>query len=87
MILTHSLIAARSFHNHEARATDYNQVMTTVDEFNKITQEMLNRGYVLVKIHAYTVDGTVQKGKILLPADTGKPFVLSIDAGPQTMNI
>ena len=34
-------------------------------------------GYVLVKIHdmAQNVDGTMQKGKILLPADK-KPFVL-----------
>lgn len=81
-VFYHSLIVdpSKAFHNDEARATDYNQVMTTVDEFNKITQEMYNRGYVLVKIHdmAQNVDGTMQKGKILLPADK-KPFVLSID--------
>ena len=81
-VFYHSLIVDpdKAFHNDEKRAVDYNQVMTTVSEFNAITQQMYERGYVLVKIHdmAQNVDGTMQKGKILLPPDK-KPFVLSID--------
>lgn len=63
----------------------YNQVMTTVDELNKIMEEMYKRGYVLVSIHDIASykkqeDGTskMEKGKIMLPE--GKiPFVLSQD--------
>lgn len=81
-VFYHSLIVdpSKAFHNDAARAEDYNQVMTTVDEFNKITQQMYEKGYVLVKLHdmATNVDGTMQKGTILLPPDK-KPFVLSID--------
>ena len=33
------------------KEADYNQVMTTIDEFNKITQEMYDRGYVMVSIY------------------------------------
>lgn len=63
----------------------YNQVMTTVDEFNKIIQQMYDRGYVLVSLHdmasfVENEDGTrtMTKGKIMLPE--GKiPFVLSQD--------
>ncbi len=59
----------------------YNQVMTTIDEFNKITQSMYEKGYVLVSLHdmcTVNEDGTVSRGKILLPPDK-KPFVLSQD--------
>jgi hypothetical protein len=64
---------------------NYNQVMTTVDEFNAIMQEMYDRGYVLVSIYdiakpVTAEDGTVtlQKQEIYLPE--GKtPFVLSQD--------
>lgn len=59
----------------------YNQVMTTVDEFNKITQIMYDKGYVLVSPHDMAVvneDGTMSRGSIKLPP--GKiPFVLSQD--------
>lgn len=59
----------------------YNQVMTTIDEFNKITQSMYEKGYVMVSLHdmcTVNEDGTVSRGKILLPPDK-KPFVLSQD--------
>ncbi|MDC7291618.1 polysaccharide deacetylase family protein [Blautia schinkii] len=59
----------------------YNQVMTTVDEFNKITQIMYDKGYVLVSPHdmaSVNEDGTMTRGRIMLPP--GKiPFVLSQD--------
>lgn len=59
----------------------YNQVMTTIDEFNKITQIMYEKGYVLVSPHDMATvneDGTMSRGKIMLPP--GKtPFVLSQD--------
>lgn len=59
----------------------YNQVMTTVDEFNKITQSMYEKGYVMVSLHdmcTVNEDGTVSRGKIMLPPDK-KAFVLSQD--------
>ncbi|MCF0133030.1 MAG: polysaccharide deacetylase [Blautia sp.] len=59
----------------------YNQYMTTIDEFNKITQIMYDKGYVMVSPHDMaTVDenGVMSRGSILLPP--GKiPFVLSQD--------
>lgn len=59
----------------------YNQVMTTIDEFNKIIESMYERGYVMVSIYDLATvneDGTMSAGEILLPE--GKiPFVLSQD--------
>ena len=59
--------------------------MTTVDEFNAITQQMYDRGYVMVSINDLvkkTVDddGTVhyEEGDIYLP-EGKKAFVLSLD--------
>lgn len=64
---------------------NYNQVMTTVDEFNAIMQEMYDRGYVLVSIYDIAKpvtqeDGSVKlvKQAIYLP-EGKKPFVLSQD--------
>ena len=63
------------------KEADYNQVMTTIDEFNKITQTMYDKGYVMVSIKDMATvneDGTMSPGEILLPE--GKiPFVLSQD--------
>lgn len=63
------------------KEADYNQVMTTIDEFNKITQTMYEKGYVMVSIKDMAkVDenGNITEGEILLPP--GKtPFVLSQD--------
>ena len=59
----------------------YNQVMTTIDEFNKIIQALYDKGYVLVSPHDMATvndDGTMSRGKIMVPE--GKiPFVLSED--------
>ena len=63
------------------KEADYNQVMTTVSEFNKIIQIMYDKGYVLVSPHDMATvndDGTMSRGKIMVPE--GKiPFVLSQD--------
>ena len=62
-----------------------NQWMTTVDEFNAITQEMYDRGFVLVSIHDLYEVTKDENGKevwkpaeILLP-EGKKAFVLSLD--------
>lgn len=77
----------RAFANqdNDPQAVSNNQWMTTVDEFNAITQEMYDRGYVMVSIHdLYEVttdeDGEEvwQPAEILLPPDK-KAFVLSLD--------
>ncbi len=63
------------------KEADYNQVMTTIDEFNKITQTMYDKGYVMVSINDMAKaddNGNITEGEILLPP--GKtPFVLSQD--------
>lgn len=63
----------------------YNQVMTTVDEFNKIMQQMYDKGWVLVDIHdiaGFVTDENGnqvwQKKSIMLPPGK-KAFVLSQD--------
>lgn len=59
----------------------YNQMMTTVSEFNKIIQSMYDKGYVLVSPHdmaKVNEDGTMSRGKIMLPPGK-KVFVLSQD--------
>lgn len=85
-IFYHSLIADTSLaFDGDQTERGYNQVMTTIDEFNKITQEMYDRGYVLVSIHdlghiEVQEDGTEKMvpGEIWLP-EGKKPFVLSQD--------
>lgn len=65
----------------DAKSGGYNQVMTTIDEFNKIIQTLYDKGYVLVSPHDMATvnkDGSMSRGKILVPE--GKiPFVLSQD--------
>lgn len=81
-IFFHSLIAdnAKVFDGDNEEA-GYNQYMTTIDEFNRIIQQMYERGYVLVSMHdmAYLDEnGVMQKGSIMLPPGK-KAFVLSVD--------
>lgn len=83
----HSLIADTSLALGPNSGTrdGYNRYMTTIEEFEKILQQMYDKGYVLVRIHDISEivvqeDGTekmVMK-EILLPE--GKiPFVMSQD--------
>ena len=63
-----------------------NAWMTTVDEFDKITQQMYDRGWVLVRMRDMVTQKTDENGNVtfeknkslLLPQDK-QPFVLSID--------
>lgn len=85
-VFYHSLIVdpALAFDGDEDEY-NYNRVMTTVEEFKKIMQEMYDRGYVLVSIHDIAhmevqADGSevMVPGEIWLPE--GKiPYVLSVD--------
>ena len=88
-IFYHSLVVDehRAFDGQgtDSQAVGNNQWMTTVDEFNAITQEMYDRGYVLVSIHdlyEVTTDENGEEkwvpGEILLP-EGKKAFVLSLD--------
>lgn len=88
-IFYHSLVVdpERCFGNQEndRQCIGNNQWMTTVYEFNKITQEMYDRGYVLVGLHdLYDIvedengNQTIQPATIMLP-EGKKAFVLSID--------
>ncbi len=81
-VFFHTLIVdpSRAFDGDSDEA-GYNQVMTTISEFNKIIETMYNKGYVLVSPHDMATvneDGSMSRGKIMLPP--GKiPFVLSQD--------
>lgn len=59
----------------------YNQVMTTIDEFDKITQSMYEKGFVLVSLEDMAKkneNGVMEAQSIMLPPGK-KPFVLSQD--------
>ena len=82
-VFYHSLVVDpdRAFANQEGdrQARGNNQWMTTVDEFNKITQTMYDKGYVLVNLHdiaKMTPDENgaahFSEGTILLPPEIGR---------------
>ena len=65
----------------DSKEAGYNQVMTTMSEFEGIMQSMYEKGYVMVSLHdmcKVNSDGTVSRGEILLPPGK-KAFVLSQD--------
>ena len=69
----------------DAAGKDFNQVMTTIPEFEAILQQMYDRGYVLVGLHDMAEiqiqeDGTEKmvKKQIMLPPGK-KAFVMSED--------
>ncbi len=84
-VFFHTLVADSEKAFSSFKKNDYNQVMTTIDEFNKIMDSMYAKGYVLVHIEdiakiVTASDGTQQMTyqPIMLPP--GKiPFVLSVD--------
>ena len=84
-IFFHSLIVDNQKAFSSDEATQYNEVMTTIPEFNEILNQMYERGFVLVTLYDMAKivdrgDGTVGMTyqPIYLPA--GKtPFVLSVD--------
>ena len=81
-VFFHTLVkdTAKAF-DGDANEAGYNQVMTTIDEFNSIISQMYEKGYVMVSVHDMCEvheDGSVSKKEIRLPV--GKiPFVLSQD--------
>ncbi|MEY8389785.1 polysaccharide deacetylase [Lachnospiraceae bacterium 45-W7] len=88
-VFYHSLVVdpELAFANQDTnpQAVGNNQWMTTIEEFNKITQTMYERGYVLVDLHDLVEETTDENGEvhfkagtIMLPPDK-KAFVLSID--------
>lgn len=86
-IFYHSLVVDpdRGFAGNDQTAAGFKQWMTTVDEFNAITQAMYDKGYVLVRLRdlveqTVDADGTVhfKEAKIMLPPGK-KAFVLSLD--------
>lgn len=86
-IFYHSLVVdpARGFAGNDSAAAGFKQWMTTVEEFNKITQNMYDNGYVLVDLHDLVNETTDENGnvrfttnQIMLP-EGKKPFVLSLD--------
>ncbi len=81
-IFFHTLIkdTARAFDGDEDEG-GYNQVMTTISEFNSIIEQMYENGYVMVSLHdlcQVNEDGTVSRREIWLPQGK-RPFVLSQD--------
>lgn len=88
-IFYHTLVVdeERAFGNQEndPQCVGNNQWMTTIDEFNAITQEMYDRGYVLVSIHdLYEVEVDENGNEVYVPAtimlpEGKKAFVLSLD--------
>lgn len=88
-IFYHTLVVdpIRCFGNQERdpQCVGNNQWMTTISEFEKITQEMYDRGYVIVSIHdLYNVvidengNEIMEPATIMLP-EGKKAFVLSLD--------
>ena len=81
-VFFHTLIkdTSKAF-DGDSKEAGYNQVMTTISEFNSIIQQMYDRGYVMVSLHdmcQVNEDGTVSRKEIRLP-EGKKPFVLSQD--------
>ena len=86
-VFYHSLVVdpQKGFFQDNSATAGFCQWMTTVDEFNRITQQMYDKGYVLVDLHDLVEETTDENGvvhmtekPIMLPE--GKiPFVLSLD--------
>lgn len=84
-IFFHSLIVdtARAFDN-DHDSSGYNMYMTTIDEFNKMMQQMYDRGYVLVSPYDIAYEVTDETGTHMVLGDIRlpegkKPFILSQD--------
>ncbi|MBO7352853.1 MAG: hypothetical protein J6U61_01195, partial [Lachnospiraceae bacterium] len=86
-LFVHSLIVDTSlaFGKGSSQPVGYNRYMTTVDEFNKMLEQMYAKGYVIVSVHdmAERVVGEDGQEKLVMKdiwLPEGKiPFVLSQD--------
>lgn len=65
-IFYHSLVVdpERGFAGNDSAAAGFKQWMTTVDEFNKITQAMYDNGYVLIDLHDMVTETTDENGTV-----------------------
>ena len=81
-VFVHSLIYDNSLaFDGDAKQDGYNLVMTTVNEFNDIIDELYKKGYVLVNLHdiaTFDSEGNLVDGHIYLP-EGKKAMVLSQD--------
>lgn len=81
-IFYHSLIVdpSKAF-DGDYKQGGYDQVMTTMNEFNQITQTMYDKGYVMVSIYdlAQMDENGVMQGKEVHLPEGKIPFVLSQD--------
>lgn len=84
-VFFHSLVVDSELAFSSYKSSDYNQVMTTLEEFQAIMESMYEKGYVLISLHKIArmelqEDGTEQmvQQEIWLPRGK-KPFVLSED--------
>lgn len=87
-IFYHSLVVdpERGFAGDNSLAAGFKQWMTTVDEFNKITQAMYDNGYVLVRLRDLVTQTTDANGNVHFVPNTElklpqgkKAFVMSMD--------
>lgn len=87
-IFYHSLIVEPElgFAGNDSIAAGFKQWMTTIDEFNKITQTMYDNGYVLVSLRDLVVETTDDNGEVhftpnenLMLPEGKKAYVLSLD--------
>ena len=87
-IFYHSLVVdpERGFAGDDSLAAGFKQWMTTVDEFNKITQAMYDNGYVLVRLRDLVTQTTDANGNVHFVPNTElklpqgkKAFVMSMD--------
>lgn len=84
-IFFHTLVADTEKAWNSYSGADYNEVMTTISEFNKIMQIMYDEGYVLVHLSDIAkivkqADGTEKMTFQPIYLPKGKvPFVLSVD--------
>jgi len=86
-IFYHSLVVdpERCFNVNDFQGRGNYEWMTTISEFNKITQEMYDRGYVIVSIHdLYRYETDENGNRIMVENDIYLPegkkaFVLSFD--------
>ena len=86
-IFYHTLVVdpSKAFNPDLDGYAGWQQWMTTVSEFDEITQEMYDRGYVLVSIHDLINKKTNEDGSVTIESNTiylpegKKAFVLSLD--------
>lgn len=84
-IFYHSLVVDPELGFSGTDGAGFSQWMTTVEEFNRITQQMYDNGYVLVRMRdlveeTIDADGTVHFTEKTISLPPGKkPFVLSLD--------